>query len=82
MIEASKKRRKNGGGRMRKFKLFAFFHFKGENAYLQVKRAAEACAEAIPGGAVKLEGDEFQKVKEAIEKEQESAAVGLGSIFG
>ena len=31
--------------RFRRFKLFAFFHFKGEDPYLRVKRVAQKCAD-------------------------------------
>lgn len=60
---------------------------KGEDSYLQIKAPDEDFfkrneGQLLQAGAKKLEGREFEEVKAAFDKEEESSAAGMGFIFG
>ncbi len=60
--------------------------FKEEANYLYIKAEEEFFKKNEPKilieGVKKLEGPEFEKVKQEMEKEAEDAAVGVGAVFG
>lgn len=60
---------------------------EGEEYYLKIsaeKEILENLEEKLRDvqGLERLEGEEYEKVKKRFEEQEESAAIGLGSIFG
>ena len=60
--------------------------FKEEANYLYIKAEDDFFKKNEPriliDGVKKLEGEEFEKVKQEIEKEAEGAESGMGAVFG
>ena len=60
--------------------------FKDEANYLYIKAEEEFFKMNEPkiliDGVKKLEGEEFEKIKQEMEKEADDAAIGVGAIFG
>ena len=59
--------------------------FKEEGAYLYIKSNDDFFKKNEPRimkeGVKKLEGQDFEKVKKEMEKEEDDAAVGVGAVF-